>query len=107
MAALIWCPFPDEEAALAAGQVLLEERLVACCNILGSITSLFAWQGETSRSLETGALFKTDSAILAAAVARLEKLHPYAEPAILGWHCDAAAEATRTWLGALARGGNA
>ncbi|MCB2089242.1 MAG: divalent-cation tolerance protein CutA [Sphingomonadaceae bacterium] len=107
MAALIWCPFPDEEAALAAGQVLLDEQLVACCNILGSMTSLFAWQGETSRSVETGVLFKTDSSVLTAAVARLEKLHPYAEPAILGWHCDAAAEATRTWLGALARGGNA
>ena len=101
MSALIWSPFPDAEAAEAAARTLLAERLVACANILPAMRSLFVWQGTAQDSTETGALFKTDAALLARAIARLGELHPYASPAILGWRCDAAHPATAQWLAAL------
>ena len=46
-------------------------------------------------------LFKTNGAAIDAAIDRLRELHPYEEPAILGWHCDAAAPGTAAWLAAL------
>jgi len=65
------------------------------------IVSVFVWKGETEESMETGALFKTNPALLEAASGRLAELHPYDEPAILGWRCDAAAPATISWLSEL------
>jgi periplasmic divalent cation tolerance protein len=98
---LIWCPFPDAATAAATAKTLLDERLVACANILPAMLSLFEWNGERGEATEAGALFKTDGALLDRAIARLAQEHPYDEPAIVAWHCDAAAPATAAWLGAL------
>ena len=99
--ALIWCPFPDAATAAATAKLLLDERLVACANILPAMLSLFEWNGQRAESSEAGAIMKTDAAFLDRAIVRLAELHPYDEPAILGWRCDAAAPATAAWLGAL------
>jgi periplasmic divalent cation tolerance protein len=101
MTALIWCPFPDEPTAAEAANRLLDERLIACANILGQMRSLYEWNGERGDARETGVLFKTDAARLDRAVTRIAELHPYDEPAVLGWRCDSAAEATALWLGKL------
>ena len=101
--ALIWCPFPDAATASATGRTLLDERLVACVNILPAMLSLFEWNGERGEATEAGALFKTDAALLDRAIARLAEEHPYDEPAILAWRADAATPGTAAWLGALTR----
>ena len=103
MTALAWCPFPDEDSAAAVADRLLDEKLVACANILGSVRSLYEWSGERGDEREVGVLFKTDAALLDAAVERIAALHPYDTPAVLGWRCDAAAPATAAWLAALVR----
>lgn len=104
MSAIIYCPFPDREAARAASVALLEEKLIACSNLLGPIESHFVWQGEIARDEEIGVIFKTDYALLDQAIERLGELHPYDIPAIIGWRCDAAHPATVAWLGSLNTG---
>jgi periplasmic divalent cation tolerance protein len=99
--ALIWCPFPDEAAAERVAEALLTERLVACANILPAMRSLYVWRGERAEARETGVLFKTDAALLARAVERLAALHPYDEPAVIGWPAAEAPAATRAWLAGL------
>jgi periplasmic divalent cation tolerance protein len=101
--ALIWCPFTDAASAAATAKTLLDERLVACANIMPAMLSLFEWNGERGEASEAGALFKTDAALLDRALARLEEEHPYDEPAILAWRCDAASPGTIGWLGGLTR----
>lgn len=101
--ALIWCPFPDRPSAEAAAGTLLDEGLIACANILPGIVSHYVWNGERGTAEEVGMIFKTNSAVLDAAITRLAQLHPYDEPAILGWECDAAAPGTASWLAALGR----
>jgi periplasmic divalent cation tolerance protein len=103
MSAIIWGPFPDEESAARVATALLDEKLVACSNILGALRSLYEWDGERGDAREVGVLFMTDAGVLHAAVARVAELHPYDTPAVLGWRCDAAAQATVEWLGGLAR----
>jgi periplasmic divalent cation tolerance protein len=99
--ALVWCPFPDGESAADVAQILLYERLIACANIMPGMRSLYIWQGEHGDEIEVGVLFKTNQGQLAKLTDRLAELHPYAEPAILGWPCDAATPATAAWLGAV------
>jgi len=103
MSALIWCPFPDEDTAATAATALLDEKLIACANLLGPMRSVFEWNGERGDAREVGVLFKTHASVLDLAVARLAELHPYDTPAVLGWRCDAAAPAAAQWLAALAR----
>lgn len=99
--ALVWCPFPDEDAALAVIDVLLDEALVACANIVSGVLSIFVWNGERGTAREFGVLFKTRAELLDAAVARVAQLHPYDDPAVLGWRCDAGAPETLAWLAGL------
>lgn len=101
--ALVWCPFPDADSAADAATILLETGLIACANILPAMRSLYIWQGDRGDEVEVGVLFKTNAGRLSELTARLTELHPYEEPAILGWRCDAAAPATAAWLGALGR----
>lgn len=98
MSALIYCPFPDRDTAREVAATLLDERLIACANILGPIESLFVWEGVRGEAEEIAVQFKTDAAALEVAIARLGVLHPYDAPAILGWLCDAAHPATAQWL---------
>lgn len=104
MTAMIYCPFPDRDTARAAANALLDRKLIACANLLGPIESIFEWQGERGSGEEFGVIFKTDATRLEAAIQCLEQLHPYDTPAILGWRCDAAPEATQAWLGLLRQG---
>ena len=101
MTALVWCPFPNEESARVVVATLLDERIVACANIAPGLQSLFIWNDERHECAEVGVLLKTDSSLLESVISRMESLHPYDEPAILGWHCNAANEATQAWLGKL------
>ncbi|ABC64663.1 divalent-cation tolerance protein CutA [Erythrobacter litoralis] len=101
MSALIYAPFPDRETARQVATQLLDEKLIACANLLGAMESLYEWNGERGSGEEIAVLMKTEASVLDAAVARLESLHPYDTPAVLGWKCDAAGAATTAWLGAL------
>lgn len=100
--ALAWCPFPDIESAQASINTVLDEGLAACANILPGLRTHFVWQGKKEEAEEVGVLFKTDMALIEALSARVCQLHPYDQPAFLGWRCDHASLATALWLGALA-----
>jgi periplasmic divalent cation tolerance protein len=104
VSALIWCPFADEDSAAAAAAQLLDDRLIACANILPPMRSLYLWQGERGEARECGVLFKTDASLLDRATARLAEIHPYDTPSVLGWRADTAARPTAEWLRSLVSG---
>lgn len=98
---LVWCPFPDEAEARAVAGTLLDEKLIACANIVPGLVSLYEWRDERGEAREVGVLFKTRAALAERLVARLGQLHSYQSPAITGWKADAAAPCTLAWLGGL------
>ncbi|MEL7187946.1 MAG: divalent-cation tolerance protein CutA [Pseudomonadota bacterium] len=97
-AALVWCPFPNREAAKEVASRLLDQNLIACANLFGEMESVFSWQGQIQTERECGALFKTSADKMPAVIAAIGALHPYETPAILGWNCDSAFPATLQWL---------
>lgn len=102
-AALVWCPFPDQDSARAAADTLLGEGLIACANILAAMESRFVWDGARAVGSEVGVLFKTTAERLEDVIERLGELHAYDTPAIIGWHADAAHPATLAWLAGAVR----
>ena len=86
---LVYTTWPDRASAEAAARTLLNERLIACANILGTSTSIYRWQGKVETSNEVIALFKTGTRQLEALRDRIGELHPYDEPAIISLNVDA------------------
>lgn len=106
--AILYTTWPDEESAAAAAGILLDERLIACANILGAAQSIFRWKGETRRERETIVLFKTGAHQAQTVRDRLLALHPYDEPAIvqLGVEDAGTAPAFAAWVAGETPGPN-
>ena len=100
-AALAWCPCPDSDSAKALVNALLDEKLIACANILSPMQSIFEWNCVRGEATEVGLLMKTSADLLADLCCRVEQLHPYDTPVVMGWKADAANAATLDWIGAM------
>jgi periplasmic divalent cation tolerance protein len=86
VSAYIVCASTEEAERIAAA--LVEERLAACCNILGPCKSVYRWQGEIERASEVPMIAKTRSDMADALIARVSALHSYDNPAIAIWPID-------------------
>ncbi len=62
---------------------LLEEKLVACTNIIPEIESLYLWKGEIAEDKESLLIAKTKSDKVMYLIERVEEIHSYDVPCIL------------------------
>jgi periplasmic divalent cation tolerance protein len=58
------------------------ERLAACANILGSISSVYLWNGEVCESSETAFMLKTRPELITPLIEHIKELHSYDCPSI-------------------------
>lgn len=72
---------PDKAESLI--ETLVNERLIACGNILPGARSLYRWKGEVHRDEECVLLMETSEEQLVPMRSRLQELHPYETPKIL------------------------
>ena len=77
---LILTTMPDDDRAAGLARTLVEERLAACVNIHGPMTSTYRWQGRVEVEAERQLAIKTTRARRGALEARLRALHPYELP---------------------------
>ena len=75
--------FSDADTARKAVRALVEERLIACGNIIPGVESIYEWKGKLETSAEVTVLCKTIASRADEAQARLRALHPYEVPEIL------------------------
>ena len=73
----------SRDEAERIGRALVEERLAACVNILGSITSIYRWQGAVETAEEVVVIAKTRADLFDGLVARVKELHSYAVPCVV------------------------
>ena len=81
----------------ALAQTLIEERLVACVNVL-PVKTVYGWKGKIERSPEQQVLLKTTAGRVQALETRLLQLHGYEVPEFLVVRVDAAADTYRDWV---------
>lgn len=89
---------PDAETAKRIARTLVEERLVACVNVVSNVTSIYRWQGKLEEANELLLVMKTVSERLPALVARTKELHPYKVPEVLALPVEAALPAYAEWV---------
>ena len=80
---LVYVTAANHAEAERIALTVVQERLAACANILGSIRSVYHWQGKLEQSDEVAMLLKTPQSLSDSLVARVRQLHSYECPAIL------------------------
>ncbi len=96
--ATVYATFPDMAEAERIGRTLVEERLAACVNILGSCRSIYRWQGAIEQADEVAALFKTTLDQAQTLIGRLQDLHSYDLPAAVVWPIERSLPAYADWV---------
>ena len=84
----VYAVFADGEEAERIGRQIVDERLSACVNILGSIRSIYRWKESIETSDEVAAIFKTTDEQAGALITRIAALHSYDVPCIATWPTD-------------------
>jgi periplasmic divalent cation tolerance protein len=90
--------FASEEDAARVARVLVEERLVACANLLPGTRSIYRWQEKIEDEREVLVLMKTRKQDWAALMSRLHELHPYQTPELIAVRIAAGAPKYLEWL---------
>ena len=75
--------FPDVAAAGKLAQLLVEQRLAACVNVLAPCASVYRWQGRIETATEVPVLIKTLAARYQRVEAAIRANHPYELPEII------------------------
>ncbi|HEX8244590.1 MAG TPA: divalent-cation tolerance protein CutA [Longimicrobium sp.] len=74
---------PDAETGRRIARALVDERLIACANVLPGVTSVYRWQGAVEEAAEVLVVMKTPAARVPRLVERAAALHPYEVPELL------------------------
>ncbi|MEX6725694.1 divalent-cation tolerance protein CutA [Parapedomonas caeni] len=96
--ATVYATFPAGFDVVALMRALVEERLIACANILGAATSVYAWEGRTHADAEIAVLMKTAAARVQPLLSRLAAAHPYDVPCITVWPVSDGLPAYLDWV---------
>jgi periplasmic divalent cation tolerance protein len=74
---------PDKDAAEELASRLIQERLAACAQVVGPVSSTYWWQGGIHHAQEWLCHFKTSAARLPLLMERIRRLHPYDLPEVV------------------------
>jgi periplasmic divalent cation tolerance protein len=73
----------NREEAVKIVRVLLEERLIACGNIVDPVSSLFWWRGKIEEEKEVLVIMKSHEKLFKKLSKRVRELHSYDVPEVL------------------------
>lgn len=90
----------DKEEALRIVRRLLSERLIACANIVGPVSSLFWWEGKIDEADEFLVFMKSKRKLFKRLSERAKEIHGYQVPEIIALPVIAGLPSYLDWLGA-------
>lgn len=89
---------PDGATAERIARALVEERSIACGNLVPGLTSIYRWEGSVETAGEVLLLMKTTASRLDGLARRLDELHPYDVPELLVLDVESGASAYLRWV---------
>jgi periplasmic divalent cation tolerance protein len=89
---------PSRAAGEELVERLVEERLIACGNLVPGVLSLYRWEGEIAREEEVLVLMKLSSVAVDALFERIATLHPYSVPELVELPVGAVSHAYCRWV---------
>jgi periplasmic divalent cation tolerance protein len=79
---VVLCSCPPDHAERIA-RTVLDERLVACVNVVSGVKSLYWWKDAIEADSESILVIKTPTAQYQKLEQRLQEIHPYDVPEVL------------------------
>ena len=95
---LVTAPTADVGERLV--RALVDERLIACGNIVPGVVSVYRWQGAVERDAEVLLVLKTTEAAVPKLLERVPELHPYDVPEVLVLAVEKGFESYLAWVNA-------
>ena len=89
---------PSAEKAAEIARTLVEERLIACANIVPGVRSIYAWEGKLCDEAEVLVVMKSTGAVFERLERRIRALHPYEVPEVLQLEVTAGSKPYRDWV---------
>lgn len=86
------------EEAASISRALVDERLVACCNVIPAIRSIYRWEGKVCDEQEVMVIAKTRASVFDRLVVRVKELHSYDVPEIIALPIAAGSESYMKWI---------
>lgn len=82
---LVYITAENKTDALALGKKLLEDRLVACINIIPAMNSMYWWQNQIEVSEEVIIIAKTSEERIHSLIEKVKEIHNYSCPCVVAW----------------------
>ena len=101
---IVFTNLPDRASALELARKLIEQRLAACVNVLGEISSVYRWKGEVASENEVALLIKTTSLRFDELAKAIKSMHPYELPEIVAVPVVHGLPAYLDWVAAETQG---
>jgi periplasmic divalent cation tolerance protein len=80
---VIYITTPNKRLALKIGKACIQDKLVACINVIDKISSVYEWQGKLCEEKECILIMKTVQKKSFEIKKKVEQLHSYSCPCIL------------------------
>ena len=96
--ALVLTTVPNMETGERLVRKLLEERRIACGNLLPGVSSLYRWEGSIASDSEVLVLMKVRASKVEELFGRIAELHPYTIPELLELPVSGVSSAYRQWV---------
>lgn len=83
MLVLIYITCSDEIEASNIANILLENRLCGCCNIIKEINSMYWWEGKIEKDTESILIVKSLEEKIEKIISKVKEIHSYDNPCII------------------------
>ena len=95
---LVISTFPDIDKAKMLAHQIVEKQLVACCNIVPGVTSIYRWKGELSEDQECLLIMKTSNTQYHQLEIFVKQHHPYDIPELIALPVNTGLEEYLSWV---------
>ena len=91
----------SKEEAEKISRTLLNEKLIACANIVSPVASCFLWQGKIDKAEECLVVMKSRKDLFGELAGRVKALHSYEVPEVLALPIVEGSVDYLAWIGGV------
>lgn len=97
-AIMVYITASSKNEALKIARNLVDDKLLACANVIGNVTSIYRWDGNVNEDNECVIIGKTTEILFEPLVDTVKNLHSYDCPCIVSLNIENSPKDFLKWL---------